>query len=320
LPDVAQIESLQKQKQRILIGLIIIAITLIVAFVFLFVPLLNNSLAGRPHYAEALTKLMAEEFGRVAQGRFPVLLLGENDHCDPVPPSQIADDQIAGILYVLTYSERQRFSCITSYAVPTDPSKVAGLETFQPQAQWIAGPPISHPLKVLPVARNVHVYPAAYLDLLHWRVKPHYPLSEDQAAKLGARQYESRNPAVPPDEHTSIDIDFEKARALVRQPHDEVNAWLMRIISALVFCELYLALSLIQPYRKTTRHLLAYGDHLTFRNFLTQNIGQRASGARMRYYERERARQEQERRVAAELILREDLEERLRSALPQSPR
>ena len=313
--DVAQLESLQRRKQRTLIGVIIIAITLTLAFVFHFVSSLNDSLAGRPPYAKALTKLMAEEFGRVAEDRFPVLLLGENDHCDPIPPIHIADDQIAGILYALTYSERQGFSCITSYAVPTDPSKFAGLETFRPQPQWMAGPTISQPLKVLPIARNVHVYSAAYLESLHWRIEPHLPLSANQGANLAAMQYESRNPAIPADEHASIDIDFEKARALVRQPHDKANAWLMRIISALVFCGLCLALSLIQPYRNTSRYLLSYGDQITLWKFLTQNIGQRASTVRIRYYERERARQEQGRKAAAELMLREDLEERLGSTL-----
>lgn len=75
---------------------------------------------------------MAQEFGRVAQDRFPVILLGEDEHCDSVPPAEIADDQIAGILYVLTYSERQRFSCITTYAVPVDPAKFA-----DPHGIWL---------------------------------------------------------------------------------------------------------------------------------------------------------------------------------------
>jgi hypothetical protein len=89
----------------------------------------------------------------------------------------------------------------------------------------------------------------------------------------------------------------------------------MRIISALVFCEFCLALLLIQPYRKTSQYLLSYDHRLSLWNFLTQNISQRASDARTRHYEHEKARQEQERRAAAELMLREDLKERLRSAL-----
>jgi hypothetical protein len=129
------------------------------------------------------------------------------------------------------------------------------------------------------------------------------------------QHYESRNPAVPADERAGIDIDFEKARHLVRQPHDKANAWLMRIISALAFCEFCLALSLSQPYRNVSRHLFSYGERFTVWNFLTQNLGKRESAARMRYYESERARQEQERRMAQELMLREDLEERLRLAL-----
>ena len=313
--DLVQIEKLQRRKKYTFIGVIVISLALVLACIFRFVPRVNDFLAGCPRYTQALTKLMAEEFGRAGQGRFPVLLSGENDHCDPVPSAQIANDQIAGVLYVLTYSERQHFSCVTSYAVPADPSKFTGLEPLRPEAQQLAGPAIPRALKVLPVARNLHVYPTAYLEALHWRVKPHFPISETQAAGLAAQHYESRNPAVPVDERAGIDIDFEKARDLVRQPYDKANAWLMRIISALAFCEFCLALSLSQPYRNVSRHLFSYGERFTVWNFLIQNLGKRASAARLRYYERERAQQEQERRMAQELMLREDLEERLRLAL-----
>lgn len=199
--------------------------------------------------------------------------------------------------------------------MPADPSKFTGLELLRPEAQQLAGPAIPRSSKVLPVARNLHVYPTTYLESLHWRVKPHFPISETQAADFAAKHYESRNLAVPADERLSIDIDFEQARHLVRQPHDKANAWLMRIISALAFCELCLALSLIQPYRNASRRLLSYGEGFTVWNFLTQNLSERASAARMRYYKSERAQQEQERRAARELMLREDLEERLRLAL-----
>lgn len=151
---------------------------------------------------------MAYEFGRVSQGRFPVVLLGEDDQCDVVPQTQIADDQIAGILYALTYSERHCFSCVTSYAVPADPSEFTNLQTLRPLAQWLSGPAIPGALKVLPIARNVHVYPAAYLETLHWRMTPRLPISASQAASFAAQQHESRNPAVPAGIHASIDIDF----------------------------------------------------------------------------------------------------------------
>jgi hypothetical protein len=191
LPDFSQIASLQRRKQRILTAVIASGITLIFVCLFRFVPRLNDSLTGQPPYAKALTILMAYEFGRVAQGRFPILLRGEDDTCNPVPPVEIADDQIAGILYILTYSEGNRFSCMTSYAVPVDPSKFANLQTLQPGAPWAAGPSIDHPIKAIPVARDLHVYPAAYLESLHWRMMPRFPIAADEATNLALKHYES---------------------------------------------------------------------------------------------------------------------------------
>jgi hypothetical protein len=315
LSDIAQIASLQRRKQHTLLAVIAFSIALILICLLRFVPPLNDLLTGRPPYAKALTTLMAYEFGRVAQDRFPVTLLGEDDHCDTVPETKIADDQIAGILYALTYSERQHFSCITSYAVPADPSKFTNLQTLRPAAQWSSGPALPRTLKVLAVARNIHVYPAAYLETLHWRMKPRLPISADQAASFAAQQYESRNPSVPADTHASIDIDFEKARALIREPHDKLNSWLMRIIAIFIFSEFCVSLLLLKTYEQAAGYFRSYGDHLSLSEFLQNDLDRRATAVRTRYYDQERQRQEQERKAAAESTLCQDLEERLRFAL-----
>jgi len=313
--DITQTGCLQREKKRTIAAIISIGILLMLACIFRFVPLLNDLLAGRPQYAKAMTTLMSYEFGRVAQNRFPVLLLGKNEDCNVIRPAQITEDQIAGILYVLTYSERQRFSCVTSYVVPIDPSKFTNLQTFQPKAQWMSGPQITQPLKVLLFDRNLHVYPPAYLKFLHWRVKPRLPLSKEEGANFAARQYYSPNPNIPSNGHVSMDIDFDKARALVREPHDKANAWLAGTISGLAFGEFCLALLLIRPYKKASKHLSLYKDRLTFLDFLTRDMSQRLSVSQTRYYQQERERKEQECKVNAELNERYDLEERLRFAM-----
>jgi hypothetical protein len=314
LSDAPQIETLQRRKQRTLVVFIATGIALLLACLLRMIPGLNDFLAGRPPYAKALTTLMAQEFSKVAQDRFPVIVLGEDEYSDAVAPAQIADDQIAGILYVLTYSERQHFSCITTYAVPVDPSNFSNLQTLQPEAEWTAGPRIVRPMNVLPVARDLHVYAPAYLESLHWRVTPRFPISMNQASNLAGQHYESRNPVVPPDAHANINIDFDKARALVRQPHDKINFWLSRVITVLIFCALCFTLSFIEPYRKLSRQLRSYGDRLDVFDFLTQDMNQRASAARTKFHEKERERQEQELKAATEQALRQDLEEKLRYA------
>jgi hypothetical protein len=279
------------------------------------IPGLNDFLAGRPQYAKALTTLMAQEFGKVAQGRFPVLLRGEDDSCTPVPPVEIADDQIAGILYILTYSEKNRFSCMTSCAVPVDPSKFADLQTLQPGAEWAAGPSIDHPIKAIPIARSQHIYPAPYLESLHWRMTPRFPISANEATNLAPKHYESRNPAVPPDAQANIDIDFEKARALVRQPHDKINFWFSLALTCFGLMLLYCAFALAYIYRKSSQYLRVYGEKLAFSDFLRQDMKQRASVVRAKYLEQEHQRQAQQLKEAMEASLRQDLEEKLRFAL-----
>jgi hypothetical protein len=315
LPDAPQIENLQKRKQRILVVFIATGIALLLACLLRIIPALNDFLAGRPPYAKAVTTLMAQEFGKVAQGRFPVLLRGEDDTCNPVPPVEIADEQIAGILYILTYSEGNRFSCMTSYAVPVDPSKFANLQTLQPGAEWAAGPSIDHPIKAIPVARDLHVYPAAYLKSLHWRMTPRFPISANEAADLAPKHYESRDPAVPPDANASMNIDFDKARALVRQPHDKINFWLLLALTCFGLMPLYCSFALAYLYQKSSQYLRVYGEHLAFSDFLRQDMTHRALVARAKYLEQEHQRQAQQRREAMEASLRQDLEEKLRFAL-----
>jgi hypothetical protein len=315
LPDVPQIETLQKCKQRTLVIFIAAGIALLLACVLRVIPGLNDFLAGRPQYAKALTALMAQEFGKVAQDRFPVLLRGEDDSCSPVPRVEIADDQIAGILYILTYSEGNRFSCITNYAVPIDPSRFANLQTLRPGAEWASGPSIDRPVKTIPIARSQHIYPAAYLKSLHWRMTPRFPISANEAAKLTPKHYESRNPAVPPNAQANIDIDFDKARALVRQPYDKINFWLSLALTCFGLMPLSCAFALAYLYRKSSQYLRVYGEKLPFSDFLRQDMKQRESVVRAKYFERERQRQAQQRKEAMEAFLRQDFEEKLRFAL-----
>jgi hypothetical protein len=58
-----------------------------------------------------------------------------------------------------------------------------------------------------------------------------------------------------------------------------------------------------------------YGENLAFSDFLRQNMKQRTSVARAKYFEQEHQGQVQQRKEAMETSLRQDLEEKLRFAL-----
>jgi hypothetical protein len=279
------------------------------------VPRWNDLLAGEPQYAKAMTTLLAEELAKEVQDRFPVILLREDDRCDAPPTAKIADDQVEGVLYLLTYSERNHFSCITTAVVPVDASKFGNLRIIRPEEGWTDGPRLSEPTKVLPVAYSLHAYPMAYLKLLHWRAKPRFPISETSAAGLAAHQYESRNPLVQPDAKGNIELDFEKARALVRMPHDKINFRLSLALVFLTATPFALILRLASLYRESSQNFQLYGQGLSLRDFLFQDVSQNASVAKNKYFEQQREQELQQRKEDALIATRRKHEEKLRTAL-----
>lgn len=262
---------------------------------------------------------MAQEFGRVAAGRFPVLLQGESDRCDPVPPTKIADDEIAGIFYVFTYSEQNRFSCVTSYIVPVNSSKFAHFPTFSPQAEWATGPRIERPLPVLPIARNVHIFAAAYFESLNWRVEPHFPISEKQASTLAPQHYESRTPSIPSDTKADIHVDFEEARALVRQEHERLNFRLSWLITLLGSLPMLAVIVLAVLYKKCAEHLAQYWEQLSVSAFILADVNHIILLARTRHLAAVQQQETRKRQQELQDVLRKDLEEKLRSMLGNLP-
>src|SRR5258708_8096942 len=106
-------------KQRSLVLFTITGTLLILLCLLRLIPGPDDSLAGRPQHAKSLTTIMAQEFDRVAQDRFPVIFLEEDEQCCTVLPAQISDYQIERLLYVLTYPNPQLFSSTTPHALPS---------------------------------------------------------------------------------------------------------------------------------------------------------------------------------------------------------
>src|ERR1044071_6088790 len=260
-------------KRRTLVLLIAVALALVFSALLRFVPRLNNLLAGRPPYLRAMTTLMSQEFTKALQARSPVILMGEDDHCENVKHPEIPEEQIEGYVYVLTYSERYRFSCIAVNAVLAGGTRFPGMQTIRPgQGTMEDGGRLLRPLNVVPVTRSAHVYSPDYLGLLHWRITPHFPITQQQADRLAAHRYDL-GPSIQTEEHADINLDFNKARALVAATHRRVDFWLGAMLIFLVCVLSFLSFVLFRLYAKCFAHLTPYGYKLTVPMFIRQDVG-----------------------------------------------
>jgi len=216
LMDASQFEILERSKRRILSLLCVTLAGLVILSALRFVPRLNDIVSGKPGYVRILTDAFARQLVAQTQGQSPVIVEQDEDApCEAVNVLSIADDDIRGTLYVLTYSERQHLTCITSYAVPTNTSAFSNLRTITPATGDNYGPAILDAVKVLPLDRIAHLYALEYLKRLHWRYKPHFPLSPSEAASLTSRSYYSS--AKKAGDSVSIDFDYGELRAEVRK-------------------------------------------------------------------------------------------------------
>ncbi len=316
LLEAGEIKRLQKRRRRSLILLTTSVILTALGCALRFVPRLNDRISGRPEYAKAMARLTAEEIARAAQNSFPVIVLGQDDRCDPLRPTGVTQDDIAASLYVLTWSEREHFNCINACVLPVDVSKFANLLTIHPGEGWTAGPKLLRPVQVLPITRQVDVFPPQYLQLLHWRAKPRLPLTEDEGARLAPRSYTSASdPSVSPDAKAGLTLDFDQARALVREPHDRLNFRLSLLLGILSWVSLASAFALFLLYREASRYEWLSKPVLSTRAFLFQDLHLEETAARNRLWEQQQELARQRRHEESLRTQRQELEFRLRSAL-----
>ncbi len=320
LLEAGEIKRLQERRRRSLIVFTTSVLLAALGCALRFVPRWNDRLSGGPGYAKAMTMLSAQELFRRG---LPVIVLGENDRCDALQPARIRPDEIVSSLYVLTWSEREHFSCITLYSIPAQPTKFANLLTIRPEDGWIPGPKLRRPIQALPIMRQVHVFSPQYLQLLHWRTQqPRLPLTEDEAARLAARNYASTSdpslfsPSPAPSQDASeIELDFNQARALVREPHDRMNFRLSVLLTVLAFLSLGSALALFLLRRKAAPYDWLCAPVLTMRSFLFRDLYALETAARNRHREQQQELARQKQQEESLHLRRQELEFHLRSAL-----
>jgi hypothetical protein len=313
--DSTQFEILERRKRRIILGLGIVVAVMLVLSALRFIPRLNDAVSGKPQYVRALTETFARQFASQTQMQFPVIV--EHDEqatCQPVNAPPIADQEIRGTIYLLGYSEQQHVTCITAYIVPTDASRFSTLRTFTPAEGKNYGPILAGTVEAFAEERIIHPYAAEYLNRLHWRYKPHFPLSPKEAASLTSQSYYSG--AKPPSESLSVDLDYGELRAEIGARHQKLNLALSSLLGAGTLLCLFLMRKLWLFYLAFSKHCGLYEAKVTPRDFLNENIAMRFNAARQQYFERQEHTQARLREQESLRALRNGWEQSLRAALP----
>jgi hypothetical protein len=190
LVDAAQVELHERSKRRAVLVLCLTAVALLVGSALRFVPRLNDALSGKAEYVRILTETFGRQLAAQTRMQFPVIVeQDEQGTCQAVSAPSIAEEEIRGTIYLLTYSEQQNLTCITTYVVPMNASGGSTLRGIGPAEGTNYGPALLGTVKAIAQDRIVHVYAPEYLRRLHWRYTPHFPLSPSEAASLRSQSY-----------------------------------------------------------------------------------------------------------------------------------
>lgn len=313
--DAAQIELLETNKRRTLFALCLSAIVLVVFSPLLFVPRLNDALAGRPEYLRVLTETFGHQLAAQTQMQFPVIIeQDEHGTCQALSAPSIPEEEIRGAIYLLTYSEQQLHTCITMYVVPMNASRFSLLRSFTPAEEKNYGPALLGAVKAIAGDRILHPYSPEYLKRLHWRYKPHFPLLPSEAASLTSQSYYSGTKKAG--DSVSIDFDYGELRAEIAKRHQKVNFALSALLVGCTALFLLFLRKLALVYQTSSRYCRVYQLELTGRVFLKGNLTTELSVARRRYFERQQQTQAQLREQEKLRALKTGWQEGLRSALP----
>ena len=313
--DAAQIELLERSKRRAVLVLCLTAVSLLVVSALRFVPRLNDALSGKAEYVRILTETFGRQLASQTQMQSPVIVeQDEHGTCQAVSAPSIAEEEIRGTIYLLTYSEQQTLTCITTYVVPTDASRVSTLRDFRPTEGENYGPALLGTVKAIAEGRIVHVYAPEYVRRLHWRYTPHFPLSPSEAESLRSQSYYSGG--TQPGGSVSVDFDYGELRAEIGKRHQIVNFGLSVLLIGCVAVFTLLLRKLALAFLALSQYCRVYQLQLTPRVFLKGNVATELSVARRRYFERQQQNQLRLREEEKLHALRTGWQEGLRSALP----
>jgi hypothetical protein len=310
-----QLDSVQQIKRRSLFVLGLGTGALALCLILRFVPVLDDVLSGRPQYVRILTESFAQQLAQQTHLEFPVIVEKKEDEgCQSFQPASIPDNDVRGSIYVLTYSEAQRLTCITTYLVPLGAAGFADARTISPAEGENYGPRLLDSVKAVAFDRSAHVYAPEYLRRLHWRYKQHFPLSPDEAASLASRSYQLT--PKPADGSGGIELSYQEIRAEVGKQHRRVNFLLALLLACLLGIMLTASARLLYLFRSASQYFGLYRQKLTPVMFLSEDLAVLSASARQRYFEQQQTGQERLREDERQKLLRIGFGHNLRSALP----
>ena len=313
--DAPQVEVLERNKRRAFFVLCLTAVGLLVLSALRFVPRLNDALSGKAEYVRILTGTFGRQLATQTQMQFPVIVeQDERGTCQAVNAPSIPEEEIRGTIYLLTYSEQQNLTCITTYVVPMDASRFSTLRSFGAAEGQNYGTALLGTVKAVAEDRIVHVYALEYLRRLHWRYTPHFPLSPSEAASLRSQSYYSG--ATQPGGSVSIDFDYGELRTEIAKRHQIVNSALSVLLIGCVALSILLLRKLALAFRALSEYYRVYQLQLTARAFLKGNVATELSVARRQYFERQQQAHTRLRDEEKLRALRTGWQDGLRSALP----
>jgi hypothetical protein len=314
LLDAGQFDQVERGRRRILSVLVLILLGLGLCLAVRLLPSLNDAVSGKPEYVRFLTESFARQLAEQTRLEFPVIVEHEESgSCQAVNTPPIPDSDVQGNLYILTYSENQRFTCTTGYLIPVDASKFPNIRSITPGEGKNFGPLLLHTVKAVPYDRSGHLYAPEYLRRLHWRYTPHFPLSPSEAQQMAGRSYNSG--AGKPDGTAHIEIDYQEIRAQVAKHHNDVNFRLSLLLLGGITMLLIAVTRLIALYKTASQDCRIYHLDLTPKIFLTQNVASNLIAARRRFFQEQQEGQTQQQEKEKLRLLRIGWEQSLRSAL-----
>jgi hypothetical protein len=276
-------------------------ILLILCLGLRFVPLINDRLSGPFAPMRALAQQFAKTSATATGEQYPILVTqAENLNCQNAQHT-ISTDYDA-VLYLITYSEKSRSVCLTTYAHFPNGDNLPNSTMLSETIGHNYGHPLAAPLRAIPIENRLTTYPAQYLSLLHWRTKVVFPLAHAEQLNARTRQF------APNGESTNLDLElgFQDLRSAVAERHDAVN----HLLSLTLASESLLLIILTGLLWEIFRRLLWYGRSCDFvvspRMFLLEDLPAIAARARRHHLVQQQEIQE---RLRAENALKQSINE-----------
>ena len=197
------------------------AVALLVVSALRFVPRLNDALSGKAEYVRILTETFGRQFATQTQMQFPVIVeQDEHGTCQAVSAPSIAEEEIRGTIYLLTYSEQQNLTCITTYVVPMDAS---GSQPYAASGRLKERTTVQHFSARSRRLRKTALSTCMLLNIEKTPLAIHAALpsvaqrgSEPEKPILLFRRHATRG-------SVSIDFDYGELRAEIAKRHQIVN-------------------------------------------------------------------------------------------------